>query len=396
MCDAIQKIFSDLNVVPEKIQTDNGTEFKNSELETFCKEQEIKKVHSLPYKPSTQGGVERNNGTIKRLVNTILLAKASSSWENEIEKVVQDLNNRKHAVTKTIPIEVWNLFNKNTDNMSNHELLEHKYNLVKITEKITSKLKRQSEKDTKRRAKGKVTVTFEVGQTVLVAIPQALRRKDDYLFCRKGEIKEIRGNTCRIMWLETGGMYRDEKPGLLSKRMIHFKDLKHYHQGVDKLLSSYQTANYLIENDPIPENYVTLDNEQEYQSEENQEVQIVTGQDKLEDHQEINNEHNLEENQEVQIVTRQDELEDHQEINDEHNLEENQEVQIVTCQDKLEDHREINDEPPKENLEVQEYKWKRYIRKEVEKEKKEEKKKKGKGDFFLKFKIEFLKINFLK
>ena len=44
---------------PEEIGSDNGSEFKNSIIENFLKEQNIKFIHGNPYNPHSQGVVER-------------------------------------------------------------------------------------------------------------------------------------------------------------------------------------------------------------------------------------------------------------------------------------------------------------------------------------------------
>ena len=40
---------------PEILQSDNGSEYKNSLMANFCNENNIKQIFSSPYKPSTNG-----------------------------------------------------------------------------------------------------------------------------------------------------------------------------------------------------------------------------------------------------------------------------------------------------------------------------------------------------
>ena len=51
-------------------QTDNGTEFKNSELKTFFENKEIKQVFSRVYHPQSNGAVEAVHKTVRKyLIN---------------------------------------------------------------------------------------------------------------------------------------------------------------------------------------------------------------------------------------------------------------------------------------------------------------------------------------
>jgi transposase InsO family protein len=56
----------------KKIRSDNGTEFKNSQIEEFLEEEGIKHEFSSPYKPQQNGVVERKNRTLLDMVRTML------------------------------------------------------------------------------------------------------------------------------------------------------------------------------------------------------------------------------------------------------------------------------------------------------------------------------------
>jgi hypothetical protein len=59
--------------VPCILHTDNGTEFRNSTLESFIENNSIEFRHGKPYKPSTQGKVERGNRTLKTAIEKLIL-----------------------------------------------------------------------------------------------------------------------------------------------------------------------------------------------------------------------------------------------------------------------------------------------------------------------------------
>jgi hypothetical protein len=56
----------------KKIRSDNGTEFKNSQIEGFLEEEGIKHEFSSPYTPQQNGVVERKNRTLLDMARTMI------------------------------------------------------------------------------------------------------------------------------------------------------------------------------------------------------------------------------------------------------------------------------------------------------------------------------------
>jgi transposase InsO family protein len=56
----------------KKIRSDNGTEFKNSQIEGFLEEEGIKHELCSPYTPQQNGVVERKNRTLLDMARTML------------------------------------------------------------------------------------------------------------------------------------------------------------------------------------------------------------------------------------------------------------------------------------------------------------------------------------
>jgi transposase InsO family protein len=54
------------------IRSDNGTEFKNSQIEGFLEDEGIKHEFSSPYTPQQNGVVERKNRTLLDMARTML------------------------------------------------------------------------------------------------------------------------------------------------------------------------------------------------------------------------------------------------------------------------------------------------------------------------------------
>jgi transposase InsO family protein len=56
----------------KKIRSDNGTEFKNSQIKWFLKEKGIKHEFSSPYTHNQNSVVERKNRTLMNMARTML------------------------------------------------------------------------------------------------------------------------------------------------------------------------------------------------------------------------------------------------------------------------------------------------------------------------------------
>jgi transposase InsO family protein len=57
----------------KKIRSDNGSEFKNLQVEEFLEEEGIKHEFSAPYTPQQNGVVERKNMTLINMVRTMFV-----------------------------------------------------------------------------------------------------------------------------------------------------------------------------------------------------------------------------------------------------------------------------------------------------------------------------------
>jgi transposase InsO family protein len=55
----------------KKIRSDDGTEFKNSQIEGFLEDEGIKHEFSSPYTPQQNGVVERKNRTLLDMARTM-------------------------------------------------------------------------------------------------------------------------------------------------------------------------------------------------------------------------------------------------------------------------------------------------------------------------------------
>ena len=68
----VRNIENQNDVKVKQIRTDNGTEFKNHDLESFCDEKGISQNFTSPYTPEQNGVAERKNRTLIEAVRIML------------------------------------------------------------------------------------------------------------------------------------------------------------------------------------------------------------------------------------------------------------------------------------------------------------------------------------
>jgi transposase InsO family protein len=78
----------------KKIRSDNGTEFKNSQIEGFLEDEGIKHEFSSPYTPQQNGVVERKNRTLLDIARTMLDEYKTSDqfWAEAINIACYSIN----------------------------------------------------------------------------------------------------------------------------------------------------------------------------------------------------------------------------------------------------------------------------------------------------------------
>lgn len=103
--DALQDIFL-ADGPPAILQSDNGKEFVSGDMDELAKRWNIQVRHSLPYKPSTQGAVERANQTLKRMISKYMIDHKTKRYIDTLQFLVYSYNTAQHSTTKHTPFEV--------------------------------------------------------------------------------------------------------------------------------------------------------------------------------------------------------------------------------------------------------------------------------------------------
>ena len=97
-------ILSSTPQTPESILTDGGPEFKGKEFNAVLMRFGIRHDWSIPYRPHTNGGVERFNQTLKQ---KLMLVSADLKTERDkvLHEVVAQYNHTSHGETGKAPVE---------------------------------------------------------------------------------------------------------------------------------------------------------------------------------------------------------------------------------------------------------------------------------------------------
>jgi len=100
----IDKIFAQFGY-PVVLQTDNGSEFRNTDMKEYCHKNNIIWCSSRAYKPTTQGGIERLNRTLKTAIYQDWVLTNEMN-ETQFRDIVMGYNCMVHSVTGFTPHEL--------------------------------------------------------------------------------------------------------------------------------------------------------------------------------------------------------------------------------------------------------------------------------------------------
>ena len=104
VCDALEHhIFPCLPRLPERLLSDNGKEFTSREFQEMLQRYSIKHVLTTPYKPSSNGCVERVNRTLGELLRSA--ESLDGTWRGNLTRAILTYNNTRHRELNLSPSE---------------------------------------------------------------------------------------------------------------------------------------------------------------------------------------------------------------------------------------------------------------------------------------------------
>jgi hypothetical protein len=100
---ALRNILLASQETPSLMHSDNGKEFKNTLMTGLLNKHKIKQLFGAPFKPSTQGCIERFNGTLKRMTFQHFTQFETKTWNKVLPKFVENQNTALHTTTGFTP-----------------------------------------------------------------------------------------------------------------------------------------------------------------------------------------------------------------------------------------------------------------------------------------------------
>jgi len=133
---------------PRNIRSDNGSEFINYQFKKYLKDEGISQTLSLPAKPWSNGGVERFNGTLKRLINMAMKGDNTKDWVTMLPQLVDNYNNSYQRVIEMTPNEADEAqgveVTKIRDNIKDNTEVTSEPATFKVGDKVRALLKQKS------------------------------------------------------------------------------------------------------------------------------------------------------------------------------------------------------------------------------------------------------------
>lgn len=167
--------------VPNEILSDRGTSFVNKVIENLCEKYQTKHRLTSPYRPQTNGMVERFNRTIGECIAKII-HNESGQWDQYVNATLFAYRTKKHKTTgytpfylvygrqATLPIEL--KVQSQVKNGSKNPLLERLYQLIEQIEndrqEVLDIIDKEQQKQKLRHDQQGISRKLQIGEKVLV------------------------------------------------------------------------------------------------------------------------------------------------------------------------------------------------------------------------------------
>jgi len=90
---------------PYRLLVDNSPEFRSELFSEVCKLLEVDKLHTTPYRPQTNGCIERFHLTLNRMLGKVV-SENQKDWDSHLPAVLSVYRASKHESTGFTPYEL--------------------------------------------------------------------------------------------------------------------------------------------------------------------------------------------------------------------------------------------------------------------------------------------------
>lgn len=180
---------------PASILCDNGLEFANKLVANFCTDLCISLKHGAPYKPSTQGGIERFNQTFMNKLRK-LSENNEDGWKKQVPAAIDAYNNAYARSIGATPNELFGIVLT--------AKIDEKYNINTSAPDIKeirakARLRLQSYQEEYRKTeKHTLNSALSVGDKVLYVDPSRVMGKLDPRWPSSATILEVHFDSFRL------------------------------------------------------------------------------------------------------------------------------------------------------------------------------------------------------
>ncbi len=89
---------------PRRLHSDQGRELVGNVISQMCELLHIQKTNTLPYRPQSDGQVEKENGTVVQMLKTF--AQANEEWDHQLPFIMMAYRATEHASTGVSPYQM--------------------------------------------------------------------------------------------------------------------------------------------------------------------------------------------------------------------------------------------------------------------------------------------------
>jgi hypothetical protein len=171
--------------VPEKLLTDQGSNFMSELFASMCKELQITQLRTSPFHPQSNGRCERVHRTVSQILSHYVNAKGND-WDRWLAFAVSAYNTSKHSSTEFSPHEVvfgspmrspFHWFGGRTKNTEDGYLRDLRERLKYVRARCRKNNRRAHKNQAEQYDKNSKEVTYAVGQYVYLSDPSVGKGK---------------------------------------------------------------------------------------------------------------------------------------------------------------------------------------------------------------------------
>ncbi|KAL4101240.1 hypothetical protein QTP88_021260 [Uroleucon formosanum] len=206
------------------VRLDNGTHFTAKVISDILTALNIKKTEGIAYRPTSQGGVEKQNQVIIDMIAPYM--QNNEKWSDVLQIVLHAYNSAIHYSTGYSPFYLLHGYEPSSifdiaviPNSLEHSVIEELNKLQKVRNTIPEILKKAFENQKMNTDKNRSDIDFKVGEQVLVKIPIRKHKFSDRYDGPYPIIKKLNTNSYLI---------KLPKNGKLVNVPIHVQQIKKF------------------------------------------------------------------------------------------------------------------------------------------------------------------------